>query len=76
MQLSFVLQYATKPRLGVYMEENLSNRIQANEIKPRKHPGVMKIKTVEVPASVISAMKLILKGLFSCTEYNSLCIFL
>ncbi|KAJ9580424.1 hypothetical protein L9F63_024400 [Diploptera punctata] len=52
---------STMPRPGIQMEENLLNHLQNNEIKPRKHPGVMKIKTVEVPAAVVDAMKLILK---------------
>jgi hypothetical protein len=44
------------------MEDQLIARIKADEIKPRKHPGVMKTRTAEVPAEVISAMKVIIKG--------------
>jgi hypothetical protein len=44
------------------MESQLVDRIIADEIKPRKHPGVMKIRISEVPAAVISAMQVVLKG--------------
>jgi hypothetical protein len=50
------------------MESQLVDRIVADEIKPRKHPGVMKIRISEVPAAVISAMQVVLKGEFKVID--------
>jgi len=44
------------------MESQLIDRINADEIKPRKHPGVMKMRISEVPAAVINAMQVVMKG--------------
>lgn len=55
-------QYGTQVKPSVEMEDQLIARIKADEMKPRKHPGVMKARTVEVPAAVVSAMKVIIKG--------------
>jgi hypothetical protein len=44
------------------MEDQLIDRIKDNEMKPRRHPGVMKISTAEVPAVIINAMQDIMKG--------------
>jgi hypothetical protein len=44
------------------MESQLIDRINADEIKPRKHPGVMKMRISEVPAAIINAMQVVLKG--------------
>jgi hypothetical protein len=44
------------------MEGQLIDHIKADEIKPRKHPGVMKVRTVEVPAVIINAMQVAMKG--------------
>jgi hypothetical protein len=44
------------------MESQLIDLIKDNEIKPRRHPGVMKIRTAEVPAMTINAMQVIMKG--------------
>ncbi|XP_021935018.1 methyltransferase-like protein 17, mitochondrial isoform X2 [Zootermopsis nevadensis] len=43
------------------MESQLIDHIKDHEIKPRKHPGVMKIRIAEVPVVVINAMKAVLK---------------
>jgi hypothetical protein len=60
-------QYGTKVNASVEMEDHLIARIKADEMKPRKHPGVMNTRTVEVPAAVISAMKVIIKGKYENT---------
>jgi hypothetical protein len=44
------------------MEDQLIARIKADEMKPRKHPGVMKTRTAEVPPAAINVMKVIMKG--------------
>jgi hypothetical protein len=44
------------------MESQLIDRINADEIKPRKHPGVMKTRISEVPAMIINAMQAVMKG--------------
>ena len=62
-KLICIFQYVTKPKISVQLEESVSKCIADNE-KPRKHPGIMKIRNVEVPVSVINAMVLILKGWF------------
>jgi hypothetical protein len=46
------------------MEDHLITLIKADEMKPRKHPGVMKTRTAEVPSTVISAMEILIKGKF------------
>jgi hypothetical protein len=56
------VQYGTKVKPCVEMEDQLIARIKADEMKPRKHPGVMKTRTAEVPATVISAMKVVIMG--------------
>ncbi|GFG29146.1 hypothetical protein Cfor_00216 [Coptotermes formosanus] len=43
------------------MESQLIDRINADEIKPRKHPGVMKTRISEVPAMIINAMQAVMK---------------
>lgn len=55
-------QYTTKTKCSAVMESQLIDRINADEIKPRKHPGVMKMRISEVPAAVINAMEVIMKG--------------
>ena len=55
-------QYTTKTKCSAVMESQLIDRINADEIKPRKHPGVMKMRISEVPAAVINAMQVVMKG--------------
>ncbi|PNF28864.1 hypothetical protein B7P43_G04416 [Cryptotermes secundus] len=54
-------KYGTQVKPSVEMEDQLIALIKADEMKPRKHPGVMKARTVEVPAAVVSTMKVIIK---------------
>jgi hypothetical protein len=51
------------------MESQLINRIVAEEIKPRKHPGVMKTRIPEVPATIINAVQVVIKG--KCEVINN-----
>jgi len=55
-------QYTTKIKCSAVMESELIDRINADEIKPRKHPGVMKMRISEVPGAVINAMQVVMKG--------------
>ncbi|PSN51932.1 Methyltransferase-like protein 17 [Blattella germanica] len=59
--LRHIRTYTTKRRLEIEMEEHLINSMESKEIKPRKHPGLMKIQTVQVPASAVKAMTVVLK---------------
>ena len=50
------------------MESRLIGRINADEIKPRKHPGVLKTRIAEVPAAVINAIQVVMKGKCEVTD--------
>lgn len=54
------------------MEDHLITLIKADEMKPRKHPGVMKTRTAEVPSKVISAMEILIKGKFKNIDFRHL----
>lgn len=56
-----IRKYTTKTKCSAVMESQLIDRINADEIKPRKHPGVMKMRISEVPAAVINAMEVVMK---------------
>jgi hypothetical protein len=73
--LSFT-QYTTKPKCSVEMGSHLINCIKAGEMKPRKHPGVMKVKTAEVPAMITNAMQVVMKGKYKVTVWRKACVIL
>jgi hypothetical protein len=60
--ITLFTQYGTHVKQSVEMDDQLIARIKADEMKPRKHPGIMKVKTAEVPVTVVSAMEVVIKG--------------
>ncbi|KAK0091886.1 hypothetical protein PV326_002576 [Microctonus aethiopoides] len=56
---STMVQKKSKPHM--ILDENIDKLIKANELKPRKHEGVIHRATLELPKWIIQAMKYMLE---------------
>lgn len=56
-------QLTSKARPLVKLDEQVENSIQAQAIKPRNHPGRLKIKTVVLPDKLVKAVECVTQGI-------------
>lgn len=55
-------QFMSTVRTAVLLDEKVNKDIQNAIYKPRKHPGVMKYKNVQLPIEYIKAMENSIQG--------------
>lgn len=60
-------ELVTSPEL----DKTVKDDIESNKIKPRKHPGVMKIGSCSLPTNIIKAIEIVSEGMFKITTVYS-----
>lgn len=57
LQLSFKELRRSTSKLAVEIDENVMQKIENEEVKPRQHPGIMKFNRVLLPANINKAIQ-------------------